>query len=58
MPDEDMKLPEGKTCKDCAHYPKFCSWYLGASKIEDNTYCDWAPSRYYEAPKKEEVKNE
>lgn len=46
---DDMDLPEGRTCRSCAHI-KNCQ-LLFRCKVE-NTRCDWAPSRYqeYHAP--------
>ena len=41
--ENDMKLPDGKTCADCAYY-KRC-WALFECPA-DNTECDWAPSRF------------
>lgn len=43
MSDQDMKLPEGKTCADCAHY-KRCEALFDCPTT--NTECDWAPSRF------------
>jgi hypothetical protein len=47
MNNDDMALPEGKTCSDCAHW-KRCS-----NLIDDldgtETTCDWAPSRFRES---------
>lgn len=43
MSDQDMKLPEGKTCGDCAHY-KRCKALFDCPA--ENTQCDWAPSRF------------
>ena len=40
-----MKLPEGKTCADCAHFKRTCSWLLSYSGTE--TSCDWFPIRFY-----------
>lgn len=45
MVNDDMKLPEGKTCGDCAHYSK-CEWLIRCKS--NNTECDWAPSRFFE----------
>lgn len=44
---DDMNLPEGKTCGDCAHY-SHCSWLFGCART--NTSCDWSPSRFKSAP--------
>lgn len=40
-PDK-MKLPQGKTCGDCAHIRR-CKAIFG--HVETDTYCDWSPSR-------------
>jgi hypothetical protein len=40
---DEMKLPEGKTCAQCAHFSK-CSQLVGAKA--DWTSCDFHPSRY------------
>ena len=41
--DDDMKLPEGKTCGDC-HYYRFCCGFFMCP--QQNTKCDWSPSKY------------
>lgn len=41
----EMKLPEGKTCRDCVHHRR-CSMLIG--NISENTSCDWHPSRFVE----------
>jgi hypothetical protein len=52
QPDDDMKLPEGKSCTDCAHFSR-CVRLIGKKWINDQaTGCDWSPSRFRE--KKEE----
>lgn len=43
----DMKLPEGKTCGDCAHY-NYCKQLFDCPA--SNTDCDWAPSRFKGKP--------
>ncbi len=43
MHDEDMKLPEGKTCADCGAF-KRCALLFGGEP--DNTECDFSPSRF------------
>ncbi len=48
--EPDMRLPVGKTCSDCAFFRK-CSAFLGATKIENNRTCDWAPSNFVEGVK-------
>lgn len=42
-PDDDMKLPMGKVCSDCASYRR-CEWLVGA--LPNATSCDWSPSRF------------
>jgi hypothetical protein len=39
-----MRLPEGKTCSDCARFRK-CNDFLGGD-IANNRVCDWAPSYF------------
>jgi hypothetical protein len=41
---DDMDLPEGKTCGDCAHW-KRCSNLIDDLTGEETT-CDFAPSRF------------
>ena len=41
--DDDMRLPVGKICLDCAFYNR-CKWLFGCKP--DSTECDWAPSRF------------
>lgn len=43
MTENDMKLPEGKTCADCANYED-CK-FLFQCRAE-NTVCDWSPSYF------------
>lgn len=44
--DDDMALPAGKSCCDCAHF-KRCRALIGAKHInEAATRCDFAPSRF------------
>lgn len=41
----EMRLPAGKTCADCAHFPR-CTWLI---RCEAGwTSCDWSPSRFIE----------
>lgn len=40
---QTMKLPEGKTCADCAHFKRCVALFQCPS---DNEECDWAPSRF------------
>ena len=40
-----MKLPHGKTCSDCVHWPKCSRLFIGAD-AGGNTRCDFAPSRF------------
>lgn len=47
--DQDMELPEGKTCKDCVNFRR-CSGLFGAK--ETWTTCDFAPSRFREVTPK------
>lgn len=45
-PDTDadnMSLPDGKTCGDCAHFRR-CNMIFG--HIATDEVCDWAPSRF------------
>lgn len=42
---DDMKLPKGKTCSDCINWSG-CDMLFGP--IENNTECDFYPSRYFE----------
>jgi hypothetical protein len=46
----DMDLPEGKTCADCAHC-KRCTTMFGHIPADES--CDWSPSRF--TPKREQV---
>jgi hypothetical protein len=48
--DDSMKLPEGKTCQDCAHF-QWCVKFFGCKPA--NETCDWAPSRF--VPKREDA---
>jgi hypothetical protein len=43
---DDMDLPEGKTCGDCAHC-RSCTAMFGHIPADES--CDWSPSRYREA---------
>jgi hypothetical protein len=40
-----MKLPEGKTCRDCKWWFGLCSWLI-CSRTGDETECDWSPSKF------------
>lgn len=40
---DDMALPEGKTCKDCANFAR-CVGLFGCKPT--NKTCDWSPSRF------------
>ncbi|MEZ2746347.1 hypothetical protein ACBQ16_14215 [Halopseudomonas bauzanensis] len=42
---EDMNLPEGKTCGDCAHCRRCCAMF---GHIPADESCDWSPSRFRE----------
>ena len=46
--DDDMRLPVGKVCLDCAFYNR-CKWLFGCEP--NSTECDWATSRFI--PKEE-----
>lgn len=48
MPEDDMKLPEGKTCASCFHLQK-CVELFGGDPTYD--YCSFSPSRYVEKTK-------
>lgn len=41
--EDDMRLPEGKTCADCVRFPG-CKSFIGITGLE--TSCDWAPSYF------------
>jgi len=41
--DQDMHLPDGKTCGDCVHFRR-CNLMFG--HIATDEVCDWAPSRF------------
>lgn len=41
-----MELPKGKTCSDCMHFEKTCSWLISCSPNERS--CDWLPIRFKE----------
>jgi hypothetical protein len=43
---DDMALPAGKTCGDCAGWLR-CKAFIGSLK-PTNTRCDWAPSAFRE----------
>jgi len=42
---DDMDLPPGKTCGDCAHCRR-CTMIFG--HIPEDESCDWSPSRFNE----------
>ena len=42
--DPDMLTPPGKTCGDCAHWPRCSS--LICTLDPKNQFCDFAPSRF------------
>lgn len=44
--EDPMKIPDGKTCSDCAHF-KRCEWLIQCKPDSDT--CDWLPSRFLEA---------
>jgi len=39
--NNDMKLPDGKTCGDCAHFKRTCEWLISCNPAATN--CDWSP---------------
>lgn len=41
---DDMDLPAGKTCGDCAGWHR-CKAFIGSLK-PTNTRCDWSPSAF------------
>lgn len=43
--NEQMNLPEGKTCGDCVHCRR-CTLMFG--HIPADEVCDWSPSRFRE----------
>lgn len=43
MTEDDMKLPEGETCYNCAHIDH-CMKMYGVKQA--NTECDFAPSKF------------
>lgn len=48
--NDDMDLPEGKSCADCAHFER-CAAFIGSKWINDQQHrCDWAPSRFRQRP--------
>ncbi len=52
--NEQMNLPDGKTCGDCVHYHRCCAIY---GRIPADGVCDWSPSRFREA-KPMEISND
>lgn len=40
---DDMDLPEGKTCGDCAHCQRRTTMF---GHIATDECCDWSPSRF------------
>ncbi len=42
----EMDLPVGKTCADCAYCRRCC---LIFGHIPEDQVCDWSPSRFAEA---------
>lgn len=42
-PDDDMRLPAGASCADCASFHR-CAWLISCSP--SSTLCDWSPSRF------------
>lgn len=45
--NDDMSLPEGKTCGDCVHCRR-CTLMFG--HIPEDQSCDWSPSRFRPIP--------
>lgn len=45
--DAEMKLPDGKTCRDCRSYSSCLALF---SCPPTNTSCDWHPSKFRERP--------
>ena len=46
MEHDDMALPKGRSCADCAFY-RHCRAFIGEAHIHDKqTRCDWSPSRF------------
>lgn len=43
--EDPLKLPDGKTCSDCAHF-KRCEWLIQCKP--ESTSCDWLPIRFLE----------
>lgn len=41
--EPSMKLPDGRTCRDCRHLAK-CRFLI--SREGDEIECDWSPSRF------------
>ena len=48
MTENEMQLPDGETCKSCAHCKK-CTSMFGVQT--ENTECDFNPSRFVKACK-------
>jgi hypothetical protein len=42
--DQDMRLPDGKTCGDCAH--SYRCTIFGFTPSLENARCDFWPSRF------------
>lgn len=42
--ENDMKLPDGEKCMNCAHFSRCVMLFRCKS---DNTVCDWSPSRFH-----------
>ena len=40
---QEMDLPDGKTCADCAHCRRCCMMF---GHIPEDEVCDWHPSRF------------
>ena len=48
MSNDDMKLPDGKSCRDCTAFRR-CRALFGCKP--HYTTCDFAPSRFHERDK-------
>lgn len=51
----EMNLPEGKTCADCAHCYRCCSMF---GHIPEDQVCDFHPSRFSPARSAPEASHE
>lgn len=46
-PDDDMMLPAGASCSDCASFHR-CAWLISCDPASSR--CDWSPSRFRPKP--------